>query len=375
MRLSDICVQRPVFAFMLISFLVVMGIFSFFRIGVDLFPRSDPATIYVMVRLPGASPEEVTSQVVMPLEEAIASVSGIDEMRAMVSEGNANLTITFVLERDIYEAADDVREKVSGAMRDLPPNVLPPVVQKADPDSDPVITLVVSGQRSTRELTEIADKQIRRALETVDGVAGVDITGGQKRQINVFLESRQAKRLQPDGAGRGARAAERKTSRRRAAASCAVRPKSACARWGAWRTCRSSTTSSSRTWPARPSAFATSAMPKTAPRSGAASPTTKASRRSSWRFAARPAPTPCRWWTASKPAWRCCSASCRRASAIDEVKDQADYIRNSVKSLEEHLVLGSLLASMIVWLFIRNWRTVLISSHRHSDFDRSPRSR
>ena len=188
MRLSDICVQRPVFAFMLISFLVVMGIFSFFRIGVDLFPRSDPATIYVMVRLPGASPEEVTSQVVMPLEEAVASVSGIDEMRAMVSEGNANLTITFVLERDISQAADDVREKVSGAMRDLPPNVLPPVVQKADPDSDPVITLVVSGQRSTRELTEISDKQIRRALETVDGVGGVDINGGQRRQINVFLD-------------------------------------------------------------------------------------------------------------------------------------------------------------------------------------------
>ncbi|MEN6602318.1 MAG: efflux RND transporter permease subunit, partial [Bryobacteraceae bacterium] len=152
-------------------FLVVMGVFSFVDLGVDLFPRSDPATVYVRVKLPGASPEEVNSQVVMPLEESIASVSGIDEMRAAVAEGSASIIVTFVLERDIGEAAEDVREKVNAAMRELPPNVLPPTVAKADPDSDPVITLAVNGARSVRELTEIADKQVRRALETVDGVA------------------------------------------------------------------------------------------------------------------------------------------------------------------------------------------------------------
>ena len=126
MRLSEICVERPVFAFMLVMFLVVLGVSSFTQLGVDLFPRSDPATVSVKVELPGASPEEVTSQVVMPLEEAIASVSGIDEMQARVSEGTANITVTFVLERNITEASDDVREKVSGAMRSLPPNVLQP---------------------------------------------------------------------------------------------------------------------------------------------------------------------------------------------------------------------------------------------------------
>ncbi|HTM51152.1 MAG TPA: efflux RND transporter permease subunit, partial [Bryobacteraceae bacterium] len=143
MRLSEICVDRPVFAFMLIMFLVVLGISSFNQLGVDLFPRSDAATVNVKVELPGASPEEVTSQVVMPLEEAVASVSGVDEMQARVSEGVASLTITFVLERDIGEASEDVREKVSGAMRNLPPNVLQPIVTKADPDSDPVITMVM----------------------------------------------------------------------------------------------------------------------------------------------------------------------------------------------------------------------------------------
>ncbi|HYP12986.1 MAG TPA: efflux RND transporter permease subunit, partial [Bryobacteraceae bacterium] len=108
---------------MLILFLVVLGVFSFLDLGLDLFPRSDPATVSVRVRLPGASPEEVTSQVVLPLEQAIAAVSGIEEMRAMVSEGNANITVTFVLERDIGEAAEDLREKVQQAMRSLPPNV------------------------------------------------------------------------------------------------------------------------------------------------------------------------------------------------------------------------------------------------------------
>jgi hydrophobic/amphiphilic exporter-1 (mainly G- bacteria), HAE1 family len=188
LSLSEICVRRPVFAFMLIMFLVTLGVFSFFDLGVDLFPKTDPATVYVRVRLPGASPEEVVSQVILPLEETVASVSGIDELRGMVTEGNANLIVTFVLERNISEAVEDVREKVQAAMRKLPPNVLPPTVQKSDPDSDAVVVLALNGKRSSRELTEIADKQVRRALETVDGVGSIDVVGGQSRQINVFLD-------------------------------------------------------------------------------------------------------------------------------------------------------------------------------------------
>src|SRR5688572_28323766 len=104
---------------MLILFMVVMGVFSFMDLGVDLFPRTDPATVYVRVALPGASPEEVTSQLILPLEEAVAAVSGIEEMRAMVGEGSGHLIVTFVLERNIGEAAEDVREKVQQAMRKL----------------------------------------------------------------------------------------------------------------------------------------------------------------------------------------------------------------------------------------------------------------
>src|SRR5437867_8094510 len=189
MNLAELCVKRPVFAVMLISFLVVLGIFSFRDLGVDLFPKADPATVTVNVRLPGATSEEVTTQVVLPIEEAVSTISGLDELNSMTSEGSARIILKFVLERDIESAAQDVREKVAGAIRHLPPNILPPIIQKADPDSDPVISLVIAGDKSLRETTEIADKEIKRVLETVDGVGEVSMTGGRDRQIRVFADA------------------------------------------------------------------------------------------------------------------------------------------------------------------------------------------
>ena len=114
----------------------------------------------------------------------------------MTTEGTTRITVKFVLERDIEDAAQDVREKVSGALRDLPPNILPPVIQKSDPDSDPVIAVVVASPRSLRETSEIADKQVKRVLETVDGVGEVSLTGARERQIRVFLD---ADKLQAHG--------------------------------------------------------------------------------------------------------------------------------------------------------------------------------
>jgi HAE1 family hydrophobic/amphiphilic exporter-1 len=186
MSIAALCVQRPVFAAMLISFLVVLGIFSFRDLGVDLFPRTDPATVTINVQLPGASAEEVSTQVILPLEEAVSSVSGLDELTSEASEGNARITCKFVLERDTEGAAQDVREKVSGAIKLLPPNILPPTIAKDDPDSDPVLSLLISGGGNLRETTEVADKQIKRALETVNGVGEVALTGGRLRQIRVF---------------------------------------------------------------------------------------------------------------------------------------------------------------------------------------------
>src|SRR6267143_404961 len=191
MKIADVCVERPVFAVMLIAFLVTLGIFSFRSLGVDLFPRADPATVNVSVSLPGASPDEMTSSVVLPLEDAISSVSGLDEMMSRASEGSASITSTFKLERDIEGAAQDIREKVAGALRNLPPNILPPVIAKVDPDSDPILTVVVSGQMGRRELTEIADKIVRRGIQTIDGVGEVNLMGGQSRQGRVLIDAQR----------------------------------------------------------------------------------------------------------------------------------------------------------------------------------------
>jgi len=174
---------------MMITFLVVLGVFSFRDLGVDLFPKADPATVTITLRLPGATSEEVTTQVILPLEDAVSTISGLDELNSTATEGSARMTCKFLLERDVESAAQDVREKVAGAIRNLPPNILPPIIQKADPDADPVISMVVASDRNLRETTEIADKQIKRVLETVDGVGEVSITGGRERTIRIYSDA------------------------------------------------------------------------------------------------------------------------------------------------------------------------------------------
>src|SRR5918911_1593344 len=187
--LSELCVRRPVFATMLVMSLVVLGIFSFRDLGVDLFPRADPATVNVRLSLPGASPDEISPSVTEPMEEAISGVSGIDEISARISEGKANITVRFVLERDLNDAVHDVREKVAAAIKSVPPELLPPVVTKVDPDADPVMSIMVSSDAmSLRTLTELADKQVSRAIQTVNGVGQVTIAGTRAREIHIVVD-------------------------------------------------------------------------------------------------------------------------------------------------------------------------------------------
>ena len=187
--LSEICVRRPVFATMLVSVFVVLGIFSFRDLGVDLFPRADPATVSVSLALPGTSPDEMATSVVEPMEETLSGIAGIDEISARMIEGSANITVRFVLERDLNDAANDVREKVSSALKNVPPQLLPPVITKVDPDADPVMSVIVSSDSvSLRTLTEIADKQVGRVIQTVDGVGQVSMGGGRAREIHIVAD-------------------------------------------------------------------------------------------------------------------------------------------------------------------------------------------
>jgi HAE1 family hydrophobic/amphiphilic exporter-1 len=181
-------VRRPVFTTMIIATLVVLGMASFVQLGVDIFPKVDLPTITITTRLPGAAPEEIESQITKPIEEVVNTIAGLDELRSSSIEGQSQVFATFVLERNVQEAANDVREKVASVLARLPAGTDAPVIEKADPDSTPVLAVVVSGRRSAREITEIADKRIKRALETVKDVGAITLVGERKREIQVAVD-------------------------------------------------------------------------------------------------------------------------------------------------------------------------------------------
>ncbi len=188
MSLVEICVRRPVFATMLIVSLVVLGLASFRELGVDLFPKVDLPTVTITTRLPGASPEEVESQITKRIEEVVNTINGLDELRSTTIEGQSQIFATFVLERNIDEAANDVREKVGTVLGDFPPGTEAPIIEKADPDASPIMAIVVSGRRSAREITELADKRIKRQLETVKDIGAITLVGDRKREIQVLVD-------------------------------------------------------------------------------------------------------------------------------------------------------------------------------------------
>ncbi|HEX9206540.1 MAG TPA: efflux RND transporter permease subunit [Candidatus Deferrimicrobiaceae bacterium] len=187
MKISEICVRRPVFATMLVSLLVVVGIASWKGLGVDLFPNIDIPIVTVTTTLAGASPEEIETTITKPIEEAVNTVAGIDELRSTSREGVSAVVIRFLLEKSGEEAAQDVRDRVATIIKNLPEGTDPPVIVKFDIDAAPVMTVAVSGSRDMREITKIADDQVKQVLETVNGVGAVSIVGGRKRAVNVYL--------------------------------------------------------------------------------------------------------------------------------------------------------------------------------------------
>src|SRR5947209_7535678 len=366
MKLAETCVKYPVFTVMLIAFLVTLGVFSYRGLAVDLFPKADPATVNVEVRLPGATPEEIVTGVVLPLEDAISSVSGIDEINVYSFEGFADITCTFVLERDIEGAAQDIGEKVAGAIDRLPRDTLPPVITKLDPQSDPILTLLVSGPMSRRELTEIADKQVRRAIQTVDGVGSVELNGGQARQIRILLDAQkltahnftvldvrdalQRENIEAPG-GRmitgpqelGLRTLGRVVSPEqfgeivigtRGGTPVRVRDV-AQVEDGAQEL---------RTWSALFRKY-------TPPQDVVAIAVLRQSGVNTVRVADE-----------VRRKVQELGSQLPTGVQLQIVHDISDFIKASVHSLLEHLVLGSVLASFIVWIFIRNWRAVLIAA-------------
>jgi HAE1 family hydrophobic/amphiphilic exporter-1 len=174
---------------MIVLSLVVVGTASFFRLGVDRFPSVDLPTVSVRTGLPGGAPEEVESLITQRIEEVVNTVDGIDELRSISGQGTSIVIATFKLDRDLETAAQDVRDRVATVVRQLPEDATPPVVQKFDNDSTPVLTISLSGDRSIRELTELADKTARVQLERVGGVGEVRVVGGLDRAINIWIDA------------------------------------------------------------------------------------------------------------------------------------------------------------------------------------------
>src|ERR671912_114526 len=190
-KLAEICIRRPVFATMIVLSLVVVGAAGFFRLGVDRFPSVDLPTVSVRIGLPGGSPEEVESLITQQVEEVVNTVDGIDELRSVSGPGTSNVIATFKLDRNLETASQDVRDRVATVINRLPEEARerPPVVQKFNNDSAPVITIALTGERSLRELTELGDKTVRPQFERVGGVGAVQIVGGLDRAINVLIDA------------------------------------------------------------------------------------------------------------------------------------------------------------------------------------------
>ncbi len=186
--LSEISVRRPVLASVLILGLAFLGLFSYFRLNIERWPNIDIPVVVVSVRDPGASPEEVETDVTNKIESAVNTIGGIDTMSSTSAEGFAQILIQFVLEKNIEVASQEVRDRISAIGADLPSNIDPPAVTKIDPGVIPVVTLAISADKPVRDITEYADKVIRPRLEGTAGVGQVEIIGGRARQINVWVD-------------------------------------------------------------------------------------------------------------------------------------------------------------------------------------------
>src|SRR5437763_4204418 len=187
-KLAEICVRRPVFATMIILSLTVVGAFSFSTLGVDLFPKIDLPTITVTVVNPGASPREIETEVTDKVEAAVNTSSGIDDLRSTSGEGVSQVFITFLLEKNADVAAQEVRDKVNLILGDLPETAEQPIVQKLDTDAAPVLRIAVSANKSLRDVTYIADNDIKKRIESINGVGNVEIVGGATREIHVWVD-------------------------------------------------------------------------------------------------------------------------------------------------------------------------------------------
>ncbi|MEZ4292246.1 MAG: efflux RND transporter permease subunit [Myxococcota bacterium] len=192
MRIADFSIRQPVSAVMLVGALVLLGWVSLGRLGTDLFPRADGwPYMAVTTLLEGATPETIESEVSDPLEEQVNTIAGIDQLRSVSSEGISQVFIQFSLEEDADQRAQDVRDKVAQARKDLPRDAEPSIVERVDPDSAPILSVMISGERPIRELTRFAKYTVKERLQRIPGVGSITLVGGREREIRIWADARK----------------------------------------------------------------------------------------------------------------------------------------------------------------------------------------
>jgi HAE1 family hydrophobic/amphiphilic exporter-1 len=189
MWLADVSIRRPVFATMLIVSLVVLGLVSFSRIGVDLFPEVEFPYVSVTTSLPGASPATIETEVTDIIEEQLNTIAGLRQMRSVSAEGVSIVNLEFELEQDADLMAQEVRDKMSRIGGELPADAEPPVIEKVDPDAAPILSVLLSGDMPIRDLTAFADQHVKEMLQRVPGVGSVELVGGRKREMRIWLDA------------------------------------------------------------------------------------------------------------------------------------------------------------------------------------------
>ncbi|HWI55522.1 MAG TPA: efflux RND transporter permease subunit [Desulfobacteria bacterium] len=187
MKITELSIKRPAAMSMVIMFFVVLGLFGYSKIGSDLFPKANTPIVTIVTSYPGAGPEEMENQVAEHVEEAVSSLSGLKTARSWIYEGVSFTVLEFTMSTDADMAAMDAQKAVDKVMLKLPKDVEKPVVQKIDLNAEPVLTLAVSGNRPLNEIYDISKDIIKARLETVPGVATINIVGGKQRQVRIDI--------------------------------------------------------------------------------------------------------------------------------------------------------------------------------------------
>ncbi len=189
MKLADVSIKRPVFTTMIVIALLVLGLFSFYKLNVDQYPDVDIPYVVITTVLPGAGPSQIETNVTKVIEDAVNPVEGVDHITSYSQEGVSIVVIQFKLEIDGKTAAQDVREKVAAVRSQLPDDIKDPIIQRYDPASQPILTITVAGNRSEKEITTITKDEIKPRLENIPGVGAVQLIGGAEREIRVEADA------------------------------------------------------------------------------------------------------------------------------------------------------------------------------------------